>query len=319
MTLRSSVTGSIFLFSLCLAGSLACSAEATDPYPPSDRDDDDNNSNSSAGSGNSTGMVNVAGTSNSTPSPSNGGSNSGSGGTTSTGSAGSAPTAGTGNAASGGASSSGCTPQVGAATDLVIADVDTTMSNAINMPRVGYWYTFAEAGATVDPAPDPSGSTPFTPQTTGGANSTAYYAGLSGSGGKYVGLGFALNDGGAGMVCTYDVSAYTGISFYYKSTHALRVALSTTATTPAPKGTCTGECDNHHGKKVTAPAADWTLFTAKWTELTQDFGTLSAFDKTKVLQVQFQIEGVWNATAAATDPIVGDYELDVDEISFTTN
>jgi hypothetical protein len=317
MTLRSSVTGSIFLFSLCLAGALACSAEATDPYPPSDRDDDDNGPKASGGSGASTPISGVSGSGsgNSTPPPSTGGS----GGSGTTGSAGNTAMGTAGTPAAGGATS-GCTPQVGAATDLLIVDVDTTMSNAINMPRVGYWYTFADPeGASVVPAADPSGATPFTPQTTGGANTTAYYALMTGSGGKYAGLGFALNDGGAGMVCTYDVSAYTGISFYYKSSHPLRVALSTPATTPAPKGTCTGECENHHGKAITTPTEEWTLFTAKWTELTQTFGTLSAFDKTKVLQIQFQIEGVWNATASVVDPIMGDYDLAVDEITFTTN
>jgi hypothetical protein len=201
----------------------------------------------------------------------------------------------------------------------MIVDVDSTMSNAINMPRVGYWYTFAGAGATVTPPADPSGKTPFEPQTTGGANATAFYAGLTGSGGSYVGLGFALNDGGAGKVCTYDVSAYTGISFYYKSSHPLRLALATTATTAAPKGTCAAECDNHHGTKIATAAADWTLFSAKWTELTQDFGTLSPFDKTQVLQVQFQIEGVWNADTMMVDAIEGEYQLAVDEITFTVD
>jgi len=314
---RISVSRSVFLVGLC-AGALACGAEATDPYPDSGNGNgngSDKGPSPSAGASSTPGGVNVGGSPASNPA-SGGSAGAGAGGSSA---AGSAPVGGggSGGAASGGAT--GCTPQVGAATDLMIADVDTTMSNAINMPRVGYWYTFAAPGATVTPAPDPSGATPFTVQTSGGANSTAYYAGLTGSGGAYVGLGFALNDGGKGMVCTYDVSAYTGISFYYKSTHPMRVAVATTATTAAPRGSCVEECDNHHGKKATTPAAEWTQFSAKWTELTQDFGTLSPFDKTQVLQIQFQIEGVWNATAGVTDPIVGDYELAVDEITFTTN
>jgi hypothetical protein len=310
----------VLFAALCGVALFGCSAEGTDPYP-----DGNGNGNADGGTGGGHG-----GSGGSVVTPGAGGTSSSGGSAGSLAAGGSAGSAGSGSGgtfAMGGTAGSGtagtgtgtCTAQVGAATDLMIADVDSTMSNAINMPRVGYWYTFADAAATVDPPPDPTGSNPFPPETTGGANATSFYAGLTGTGGKYAGLGFALNDGGAGVVCTYDVSAYTGISFYYKSSHAIRVGVATSATTAAPKGTCASTCDNHHGKKSTGAAAEWTLFTAKWTELTQEFGTMSPFDKTKVLQLQFQIDGVWNETDMVVDPIVGAYNLAIDEITFTTN
>jgi hypothetical protein len=300
---------------------LACSAESSDPYP--------GNNGNRTGSGATAGTAGTVGTGGTAGNPTGtggnptgtGGNPTGTGGVAGTGTAGTG-TAGTGTAGTGAGGTAGggaCMTVVGSATDLPITNLESG-SNAIDMPRTGYWYTYGD-GTGIMPPPDPSGANPFAPAASGNGGS-AYYAHFTCTGGKNVGMGFDLNNCGS-KPNPYDVTAYTGISFAYKSSHDLKVSLASVVTTPSPNGTCVGAdtCNNHHFAVLPAAAA-WTTASVPFTMLTQDFGTITpiASVKNQVLQIQFQVSGVWNAEAMAQDPITPTaVDFGVDDIAFTVN
>jgi hypothetical protein len=228
-----------------------------------------------------------------------GGSTSSTGGTTSDGTGGYAdPGTGGTVSATGGTSSGACTTTVGAGAsngkiddlednDHVIAPIDG---------RTGYWYTFNDKTGTQTPAPESVSGSPFLPMA-GGANGSSYAAATSGSGFKTwgAGMGFTLNTQGTAS-CAFDASAYTGIRFWARGNGAaVRMKVTTPATTPTTEGgTCVEggpglECSNAHGKDFTPGA--WQLIEVPFATLTQQeyWGQPAAFDKSKLLQVQFQI------------------------------
>jgi len=298
---------------------LACSAESSDPYPGGTGNK--TGSGATAGTAGTAGTGGMAGTFGTGGNPTGtGGNPTGTGGVAGTGTAGTGTagtgTAGTGTAGTGG--SAACMTVVGSATDLPITNLETG-SNAIDMPRTGYWYTYGD-GTGIMPPPDPSGANPFAPAASGNGGS-AYYAHFTCTGGKNVGMGFDLNNCGS-KPNPYDVTAYTGITFAYKSSHDLKVSLASMATTPPPNGSCAGaasECNNHHFFVLDAAAA-WTTVSVPFANMTQDFGTIAPLVKGQVLQIQFQVSGVWNAEAMAQDPITPDaVDFGVDDIAFTVN
>jgi len=299
---------------------LACSAESSNPYPTGGG----NNTGTGAkgGSGGTGGSGATAGTfgagatagtvgSGGTP-PATGGTP-GTGGTPATG--GTAGTTAAGGA-SGGTGGGACAPVTGSATDLVITDLEAG-TNAVNAPRTGYWFSFGDGTGTMPP-PDPTGATPFAPAASGNGGSM-YYAHFTCTGGTYVGMGFDLNNCGS-KPNPYNVSAYTGLSFAYKSSHDFKVMVGSMATTlPANGGACVGGesvCNNHHATVIPAAAA-WTTVQVPFTMLLQDYGTIAPLDKTNVLQIQFQVAGVWDNDAMTTNPITpAAVDLGIDDVSF---
>lgn len=220
-----------------------------------------------------------------------------------------------GSAASGGTDGAGgaaCSDEPGTLSELLITDLEAN-SGALNPPRSGFWFTFADPGANITPEPDPTGSS-FLP-VTGGADGTDYAARMTGSGGKYAVLAFYLSYAGDSP-CTYEASAYSGIEFWYSSSHPVRVALATLATTSvAGGGTCSSACDNHHGADLPATPS-LTPVTVDFDELAQEFGTLSPFKPSELLYIAFMVDGVWNPDTMQVDPIEGEYTVVIDEVSF---
>jgi hypothetical protein len=160
---------------------------------------------------------------------------------------------------------------------------------------------------------------PFAPASSGYGGSQ-YYANFTATGGKNVGMGFDLNRCGSNTG-VYDVTAYTGISFAYKSSHDVRIEFASAATTPPPIGTCSSGalCQNHHFVTL-AQAAAWTTVTVKFSSAIQDFGAIAPLDKTKVIYIQFHVMGAWNNETMSQGNISpAAVDLSVDSISFTVN
>jgi hypothetical protein len=301
---------------------LACSAESSDPYPGGSGARPNNTGGTATaggagGTGATAGTVGsgaTAGTVGSGGTPPATGGTPGTGGTPATGGSAGAAAGG----ASGGTGGGACAPVTGSATDLLISDLEAG-TNAVNAPRTGYWFSFVQGGATnAMPPPDPTGAVPFAPTASGNGGSM-YYAHFTCTGGTYVGIGFDLNNC-AGKPNPYNVSAYTGVSFAYKSSHDFKVMVSSMATTlPANGGTCAGGesvCNNHHATVITAAAA-WTTIQVPFSMLLQDYGTIAALDKTNVLQIQFQVAGVWDNDAQVTNMITpAAVDLSIDDVSF---
>jgi hypothetical protein len=224
-----------------------------------------------------------------------------------------------------------CGSAVGAATDKLVDDLedgDNTIGNGVGQPdpptRVGYWFTYNEttdgsASCKQTPAPDPSGLLPFPPQPNPG-NGSSFGAHTNGTGCSAIwgaGLGVDFNN------CSeksnaYDGSAYTGVSFWYKSTTPLRVTVATLPNLPtAEGGMCSADCYNHHGKNFAA-APSGTTATITWAELRgtaqigtppmnpQTYGQMRTFNPAQLLAMQFQVDQAGG----------GSFDFWVDDVSF---
>jgi hypothetical protein len=232
--------------------------------------------------------------------------NTGAGGAvTSGGGTGKAGGTGTAGAATGGAGAppvGGCTVAAGTIADLLIDDLEDG-DNTIRPlgKRVGYWYTFNDGttGAVQVPAPKDlfkgtapgSTATPMFAAITSGPAFTKYGAGM----------GFDFNNTAA-KSCPYNASAYTGIKFWAKANAgnmalmALTAMIKIPATTPSTSssGTCTAMCEDHYSLKP-APVltTTWTQYTITFASATtfgqNNFGTPVAFDKSKIIAMQFQV------------------------------
>jgi hypothetical protein len=232
-----------------------------------------------------------------------GGSNAGTGGSATGGSS-----TGAGGEQAGAGGVDDCVDEPGKVTDLLISNLENSPS-LLNPPRTGEWFVFA-GGGTISPAVNQ-----FT-RSSGGANATSYCARVMGSGSTYAGTGFTLN-GKQGGTCVYDASAYSGVSLYYKSSHALRLIFSTKARMPIGEGgSCTNECGNYHGYALPASSA-WTKADVTFAFLAQDYGPMEPFKPAELMWISAQVSGEYNPTTNMVDPIVGAFDVSLDEVRFT--
>lgn len=235
------------------------------------------------------------------------------GGAAGTPSGGVSGTAPTGGAAGGGTVC--LSNNLGAATDLLIDNLEdgnnTVGDDKMPPVRIGYWYTFKDTVATcmIMPPPDPNGASPFAPAPgMGAAASTgARLSGTACTGPDYAaGYGFDVNNCNS-KPTAYNGTAYNGIKFWYKSTTAARFQIGTVATTPPPNGSCAADCYDHHGKVLLAAPAGMEI-TIPFNMLDQEWTpTMTQFDKTQILNFQWQIKKEDGAT----------FDITVDNIEFT--
>jgi hypothetical protein len=224
-----------------------------------------------------------------------------------------------------------CGEAVGMAADKLIDDVedgDNTIGNGEGQPdpptRVGYWFTYNEttdgsASCKQIPAPDPSGLLPFPPEPNPG-NGSKFGAHTHGTGCTSIwgaGLGVDFNNCNE-KTNPYDGSAYTGISFWYKSTTPVRVLVATQPNVPtAEGGQCSSDCYNHHGKNFAASPSGTTA-TITWAELRgtaqigspaanpQTYGQMRTFDPSQLLALEIQVDQASG----------GSFDFWVDDVSF---
>jgi hypothetical protein len=109
----------------------------------------------------------------------------------------------------------------------------------------------------------------------------------------------------------YNAGVYSGLSFWYKSTTAVRIIIATMPVIPTSRGgTCTPgttmgtECDNGHGADLAAAPAGMTT-SVTFATLTQAFGQMKAFDKTQIVNIQWQV------------PQGMAFDFTIDDVAFT--
>ena len=308
------------VFAMLFAGVWNVGCGAQSPDVP---DDDDENGGTGMGgtpatggfsgtfpTGGTSGTFPTGGTSGTTPT----------GGTSGTfptgGTSGTFPTGGTsGTTPTGGSAGTGtCGPTTATAGEALIDDLEDG-ENAIIAPRIGYWYTYNDGTTCAQvPAPDPTGAMPFPP--TMAAGNGMYAAKTSGAacGTWGAGMGFDLANCNS-KSGAYNASVFNGISFWYKSTTMIKVIVGTLAVIPTTRGgTCTPggtgmECDNGHFRLLD-PAPSGMVATVSFMPgatngLIQDFGQMKAFDKTQIVNIQWQV-----AQALA-------FDFTVDDVQFT--
>jgi hypothetical protein len=316
-------------FSLGLSGTalVACSPEAPE-VPEENVPRAGRGGSSNAGAGGS-----IAPGTGGTASPGTGGTASpGTGGTASPGTGGTASpgTGGTSSPGTGGSAgiTNYCGMAAGVAADKLIDDLedgDNTIGNGVGQPtppaRLGYWFTYNEESASCmqSPAPDPEGLLPFPPSPMPG-NGSMFGARTSGTGCTSIwGAGLGVDFNNCNLKSNaYDASAYTGISFWYKSKSPIRVLVGTKPNLPmADGGMCTSECFNHHGKNFATSTAG-TIATITWAELSgtaqigsppadpQTYGTKRGFNPAQLLNLQVQVDQAGG----------GNFEIWVDDLEF---
>jgi len=162
--------------------------------------------------------------------------------------------------------------------------------------RQGPWHSFNDTNGGNQTPPNAM----WMPES-GGASSSAYAAHTKGSGYKFGGIGFDLNNATMmpeSMQCmAYDGSMYKGITFWAKGTANLRVEFPTKAFVPTTRGgTCnesTSTCWNVYGSRAPQKmlTADWKQFTIPFSTLEREMGgMMPPFDPTQLMGISFKSE-----------------------------
>jgi hypothetical protein len=165
--------------------------------------------------------------------------------------------------------------------------------------RQGPWHAFNDSnGGNQQPPP----SMTLTPEG-GGADGTPFAAHTKGSGYKFGGVAFDLDNATTtpeSMQCqAYDASAYKGIRFWAKGNGNLRVEFPTRAFVPTSRGgSCNesaGSCWNVYGSRSaqgTLSMTDWKQVTIPFSSLEREDGSKTpAFDPRQIMGVSFKHEG----------------------------
>jgi len=290
----------------------ACSAQGIDNTIPGGTSPlrAGSGSGDSAGTSNgSGGSAPITGSGGSAPHPASGGSAPGAGGSKFNTGVGGATTGGHGPVGTGGsaptgsggspATTGGCVAAVGAATELLIDDMED--GDHVIRPigsRMGYWFTYNDGTATQMPS-----GAKFT-QSAGAGASTASTKFAETSGPAFTswgaGIGFDFNNS-ASKSCAYDASAYSGIKFWAKGNVAIRATVKIPGTTAkkangSDAGSCvattTAMCDDHYGLTTATLTPAWKQFTLDFAATTfaqEGWGTKVAFDPKSVIAMQFQV------------------------------
>ncbi|HEY8924608.1 MAG TPA: hypothetical protein VIU64_09515 [Polyangia bacterium] len=162
--------------------------------------------------------------------------------------------------------------------------------------RQGPWHSFNDTNGGNQTPPN----TMWLPES-GGANGTPHAAHTKGSGYKFGGIGFDLNNATTmpeSMQCmAYDGSMYKGITFWAKGTANLRVEFPTKAFVPTTRGGSCNEssstCWNVYGSRAPQKmlTADWKQFTIPFSTLEREMGgTTPPFDPTQLMGISFKSE-----------------------------
>jgi endoglucanase len=218
------------------------------------------------------------------------------------------------------AASSGGAPGVPAASSTHVSDRDCPDSYLVDDAednnnqvlvrggRSGYWYTFVDkAGSSITP---PAQITFL--MSPGGATGSRYAPRMMGklaTSGQplFAGMGFSFTDPKA----AYDVSPFSGVSFYAKvgpgSTTTVRLKAPDVDTDPA--GKVCSECFNDFGADLTL-SQEWEKHVVAFAAMKQMDGWgaphPAAIDKSKLYGLQWQV----------TEPGAS-YDVWIDRVAFT--
>jgi hypothetical protein len=181
----------------------------------------------------------------------------------------------TGAGGAGGAGVGGASGGAGGAKDcgLIIdnMEADTGLICRGN-GRIGHWYTYNDQGTSTVQTPA-QGTFPVLPAQISPSRGTSNFAmHTTGTFASLMGIGCSLNGAESvpEVVMTYDVSKFTGISFYAKGSPAtpqLQAIVQTTDTeTPANGGTCAaGTSCTANRVYITLDPTNWTLYQLPFT------------------------------------------------------
>jgi hypothetical protein len=243
----------------------------------------------------------------------------GTGGSTSTGTGGSAST-GTGGSTSTGAAAD-CTMDQGT-TENTISDFEDGSGSVLpNGDRNGGWYSYTDTAPTCMVMPAPNG-TATAAEIPGGRCQSMFAMHFTGTGCSVFGAGVgtdlaapASTDAGAttgsAAKTPYDVSMYTGISFWVRADKGSSIRFKmpmTDETKTTDGGNCmestTAKCSDDFGANI-ALTKNWVKKTVMFSTMKQEgWGKKFTWTPAHVTSIQFQV------------PIVAAFDVWIDDVSF---
>lgn len=180
-----------------------------------------------------------------------------------------------------------CVPSKGSGRDGSVDDLeDGDLWIRTADGRAGYWYAYNDGTGVQTP---PSMATTYADSP--GAHGSRFAAHTQGSGFTDWGGGFGFqldSPPGVSFACTYDASAYTGMTFRAKGSATMTFAVQIAAVVDVIyAGTCTSACFDAHSK-VFQLSDTWRTFVVPFSDLHQaGWGTPVPFDPTTIMNVQF--------------------------------
>ena len=172
---------------------------------------------------------------------------------------------------SGGERAAVCVAGVGEPSAPLIDDFEDGDSELLQLSnRRGSWYASNDGTGIQAPPPDASRHKLFLLSTPGSPKSPKYALRTVGWGFTDWGAFVSVNlNAPSKALCSYDLSAFTGLRFQVKGNATLRVTIGTQGTTPvADGGQCSGDNCSDFGAAV-ALTADWTEVSLAFSDLTQ--------------------------------------------------
>jgi hypothetical protein len=246
-----------------------------------------------------------------------------SGGAGSSATSGTAGTTGTasGTAGTGSGATVDCTMDMGT-TDLTISDFEDGSGSVLpNGGRNGGWYSYVDTAPTCMVMPPPNGSATAA-QIPGGRCQSMFAMHFTGMGCSVFGAGVgtdlaapAAGDGGTTTATAaktpYDVSAYTGVSFWVRADKgsSIRFKMPMTDDTKTTDGgncvdSATAKCSDDFGSNI-ALTKNWVKKTVLFSAMKQEgWGKKFTWTPAHVTSIQFQV------------PVVASFDVWIDDVSF---
>lgn len=159
--------------------------------------------------------------------------------------------------------------------------------------REGYWYSAADTTpGEMSPKPNTFAAEALAEVESTPQNRMAAHFTASGYADWGVVWGTSLRWVDAGVKCPFNGSNYAGVKFRAKGNGRIRVNFGIPETIPKEyDGTCTERCYDTHSRVVLL-TPEWETYEVPWAQLQQwGWGTQARFDATRVLSLQFAVDG----------------------------
>jgi hypothetical protein len=213
-----------------------------------------------------------------------------------------------------------CTMDMGTTEDTISDFEDGTGSVLPNGGRNGGWYSYVDTAPTCMVMPAPNG-TATAAEIPGGRCNSMFAMHFTGMGCSVFGAGVgtdlaapAAGDGGTATTAAktpYDVSAYTGISFWVRADKGSSIRFKmpmTDDTKTTDGGSCvdspTSKCSDDFGSNI-ALTKNWVKKTVMFSTMKQEgWGKKFTWTPAHVTSIQFQV------------PVVTAFDVWIDDVSF---
>lgn len=159
--------------------------------------------------------------------------------------------------------------------------------------REGYWYAASDTTpGEMSPKPNSFAADALPAGESTPNNRMAAHFMASGYSDWGVVWGTSLRWVDTGVKCPFNGSKFTGVRFRAKGTGRVRVNFGIPETIPKEyDGLCAERCYDTHSRVVML-TPDWETYEVPWAQLQQwGWGTQARFDASRVLSLQFAIDG----------------------------